>query len=82
MKGEHWLDRLARRRRLLGWAYLTLLALLLLADLLVHHHVYFGPEGLFGFHAGYALVVCAVLVGVAWLLGPWLRRKEDYYDRD
>ncbi len=82
MKGKHWLDRLMAHRALAWRLYLGLLGLLLMADWVVHHHVYFGPEGVFGFHAGYALLVGVVLVGLVRLLGPWLRRGEDYYDRD
>ncbi|MDX1655370.1 MAG: hypothetical protein R3310_09200 [Candidatus Competibacteraceae bacterium] len=59
---------------------IAVLALLLGADLLVHHHQYFGLEDSFGFYAWLALLAAAGGGAVAVLLRRWLRRPEDPYD--
>ncbi|HXH03189.1 MAG TPA: hypothetical protein VNN09_07700 [Candidatus Competibacteraceae bacterium] len=63
----------ARLLRRLPW---LILALLLLAEPLAHHHAYFGLDGWFGFNPLYALLANGVLAGLALLAGPLLRRKE------
>lgn len=58
---------------------LVALALLLLADLFVHHHEHFGVEDRFGFYAFYGFIASAGLVIVGNLLGKLIKRPQDYY---
>jgi len=39
-------------------------------------------DGWFGFHAVYGLLACVAMVLFAKFLGIYLKRGEDYYDRD
>lgn len=59
-----------------------LCALLLAAEPFVHKHGEFGFEGWFGFHGLFGLVACVALVLAAKGLRRWLKRPEDYYERD
>ena len=54
--------------------------MLLLADFVVHRHVYHEWEGLWGFYAGYGFVACVLLVLIAKEMRKLLMRSEDYYD--
>jgi hypothetical protein len=66
-----------------GWAVFAVVLLLsLVPEFFIHHHATFGPEGHFGFYAGYSLLACLAWVAVARLLGGLLRRRETYYDPD
>ena len=53
---------------------------LLLADFVVHRHVYHAWEGLWGFYAIYGFVACVLLVLIAKEMRKLLMRGEDYYD--
>jgi hypothetical protein len=76
---EHWLTRESTIKRL--WIVFALvLAATVLADLLVEHHPYFGPDGTFGFAAWYGFVSCVALIAVAKGLGAILKRPDTYYD--
>lgn len=57
-----------------------LCALLALADLFIHRHVYHVMETLPGFYAFYGFVACVVLVLLAKEMRKILMRREDYYD--
>ena len=61
---------------------IVVLALLVLADLLVHHHApHFGIETSFGFSAWYGFVTCFLMVVVSKkLVGLFLSRRDSYYD--
>ncbi len=75
----HWLVRPDTIRKLWlgGWA---VLGLLVLADLLVAPHPYFGIDGSFGFNAWYGFATCAAMVFGAKALSLWLKRADTYYD--
>lgn len=60
----------------------ALCALLLLAEPLVHKHGEFRFEEWFGFHGFFGFVACVALVVAAKGLRTWLKRPEDYYERD
>lgn len=67
--------------RLLWIVSLVVLALLVAADALVHHHEHFGVDGTFGFYAWYGFGVCAAMVLVSkFVVGLLLKRKDTYYD--
>jgi hypothetical protein len=74
-----WLDDPLNVQRL--WrAFLQLLALLVLAEAFVALSPHFAIERLFGFHAWFGFLACAVMIGIAKLLGLVLKRGERYYD--
>lgn len=81
MNEPHWLDE-PRNVRLLWRLFLAVLALTVLAELLVDLHPHFAIEGLFGFHAWFGLLACAVMIFVAKALGVLLKRPESYYGRE
>jgi hypothetical protein len=77
---DHWLARPGTIRRL--WVvFLAILAALVLADLVVHHHPAFGLDGTFAFGAWYGFIACVVLVVAAKALGAIFKRPDTYYDR-
>lgn len=59
-----------------------LCVLLFAAEPLVHKHGEFGFEDWFGFHGWFGLIACVALVLAAKGLRGWLKRPEDYYERD
>lgn len=77
---DHWLTRPATIRRLWGVFILVLVALVVL-DLVVAHHPYFGLDGTFGFGAWFGFLSCVALVVLAKALGAILKRPDTYYDR-
>lgn len=79
-KQQHWLER-PETIRLLWRAGLTVLALTLAAEFLYEGHPHFGVDGLFGFNAAFGFLSCVAMVLFAKLLGVFLKRDEDYYDR-
>ncbi|MDJ0950721.1 MAG: hypothetical protein QNJ94_17550 [Alphaproteobacteria bacterium] len=79
MKDKHWLVRPDTIRKLwIGSS--VVLALLVIADLFVHHHGAFGIDETFGFYAWYGLLTCAAMVFAAKGLGLILKRPDDFYD--
>jgi hypothetical protein len=76
---EHWLAR-ASTIRLLWRAFLAVLALVVLAELLVEHEPRFTVEGIFGFGAWYGFLACAALILLARVLGLVLKRPDSYYE--
>jgi len=77
---NHWL---VRRSTIIGlwWVFGIILVATVAADLGVEHHPHFGVEGTIGFGAWYGFFACVVLVLFSRLLGVFLKRKDDYYDR-
>jgi hypothetical protein len=76
---DHWLTREATIRRLwIGFAILLLA--LVVVDLVVHHHSYFGLDGTFGFGAWFGLANGVLLILAAKALGWMLERPDNYYD--
>lgn len=54
--------------------------LLVLADFVVHRHIYHDWEKIPAFYAIYGFVGCVVLVLIAREMRKVLMRSEDYYD--
>lgn len=76
---DHWLVR-PGTITMLWWGGCAILALTVLADLIVHHHPYFGIDGIFGFAAWFGFAGCVVLVLGSKALGAVLKRPDTYYD--
>ncbi len=77
---KHWLVR-HRTIRALWLAFAVILATTVVADFFVHRHQYFNLDGSFGFFAWYGLLTCVGMIVFAKLLGLFLKRPDDYYDR-
>ncbi len=54
--------------------------LLVVADFIVHRHIYHDWEKIPAFYAIYGFVGCVVLVVIAKEMRKFLMRGEDYYD--
>jgi hypothetical protein len=76
---DHWLVRASTIRKL-SWASAILLGLTVLAQLAIDVKGFFGVDAWFGFGAIFGFAACAAMVGVAKVLGRWLKRDEHYYE--
>ncbi len=75
----HWLYEPTQHRRL--WvAFIVVLTLTVVAELIWPIHGHFDIESLFGFNALYGFIVCALMIAFAKLLALWLKRPDTYYD--
>ena len=68
-------------RRVL-YALYTCCATLLVIDFLYHRHSQHPWESWRGFYAVYGFVGCVLLVLIAKRLRKWVKRPEDYYDKE
>jgi hypothetical protein len=68
-------------RRVLYSTYACCVVLLVI-DLLYHRHSLHPWQSWRGFYAVYGFVGCVLLVLIAKLLRKWVKRPEDYYDRE
>ena len=76
---DHWLARPETIRRL--WiAFIAVLVVLVLLDLVVEHHPHFTLEAIFGFGAWFGFLSCVGLIIFAKALGFFLKRPDTYYD--
>jgi hypothetical protein len=57
-----------------------MLVIIVLLDLVIDHHAYFGLDGTFGFGAWFGFLSCVVLIVGAKGLGSVLKRPDTYYD--
>ena len=77
---SHWLDKPRNVKRL--WrGFLVLLALMVLAEWLVHLHPQFEVESAFGFHAWFGFMACAAMIVVAKALAMVLKRPDTFYGK-
>lgn len=60
--------------------FYVICGLLVVADFVVHRHIYHDWEKIPAFYAIYGFVGCVVLVLVAREMRKFLMRGEDYYD--
>ena len=58
---------------------ILLLAIILLAEKLMHPHAVFGIEGTPLFHAWFGFAACLSIIMISKILGLFLQRKKDYY---
>ena len=78
-KRTHFFDDPGNVKKVLRVFY-VICAVLLLADFVIHRHVYHEWEGLWGFYPAYGFVACVLLVLIAKEMRKFLMRREDYYD--
>ncbi|GEM_PF-500197 len=62
--------------------FVCILLATLIAQFFVHPHPHFGIDGLFSFHAWFSVLTCVGIVVLSKLLGFWLKRPEDYYEKN
>lgn len=74
-----WFDKPENVSKILKVFY-VLCVLLVIADFIVHRHIYHSWENIPAFYAIYGFVGCSLLVFVAKWMRTFLMRKEDYYD--
>lgn len=78
-KPEGFFDKPANINLMLKVFY-VICALLVIADFIVHRHIYHDWENIPAFYAIYGFVGCVVLVLIAKEMRKVLMRGEDYYD--
>ncbi len=78
---QNWFYRQSSIRKLWTGAVIVLALIVLLELFLTKPHLHFSIEGIFGFYALYGFWACVATVLVAKLLGFFMKRKDDYYDR-
>ncbi|WP_394132367.1 hypothetical protein [Shewanella maritima] len=61
--------------------FYVICVLLVLADFIVHRHIYHNWENVPGFYAIYGFVGCVILVLIAKGMRKVLMKEEDYYDK-
>lgn len=80
-----WLDEPRHVNRIVYGLYTACIGLVI-AELLIDRHAYFGVEGWVGFYAAFGFLAYCGIVNTAKVLRRLLRRPEDYYlsegDRD
>ena len=74
-----WFDKQENVKKMLKVFYVSCV-LLVVADLIVHRHIYHSWENIPAFYAIYGFVGCSILVFVAKWMRTFLMRGEDYYD--
>jgi hypothetical protein len=77
---KHWLVR-PETIRMLWLVFGGILALTAVAGLFIEQYDHFGIEASFAFYAWYGFITCVGMVVLAKLLGIFLKRPDDYYQR-
>ncbi len=84
MRNEHdkqdFFDKPENISKILKVFY-VICGLLVVADFIVHRHVYHTWENMPAFYAIYGFVGCVILVLVAKAMRKVLMKEEDYYDK-
>lgn len=81
MDQKHWLYKPENIAKLWCWG-IAVLIVTVLGEFAYLAHPYFTVDGWFGFNAAFGFIACVVMVLFAKLLGVFLKRHEDYYERD
>lgn len=76
---DGFFDKPENIRKMLKVFY-VICGLLVVADFVVHRHVYHDWENIPAFYAIYGFVGCTILVLIAKEMRKVLMRGEDYYD--
>ncbi len=61
--------------------FYAICVLLIVADFVVHRHIYVSFEEIPAFYALYGFVACVVLVVIAKAMRKFVMRDEKYYDK-
>jgi len=61
--------------------FYVICVLLVVADFMVHRHIYHDWENMPAFYAVYGFVGCVILVLIAKAMRKVLMKEEDYYDQ-
>jgi hypothetical protein len=64
------------------WSVIVTCAVLFLLDAFYEKHPEFAMEKIFGFYGLYGFIACVGLVLAAKEMRKFLKRDEDYYDRE
>ncbi len=78
---SHWLDE-PRHVQLLWRAFIVVLALTVLAEILAPAHGGFEIAHWLGFNAAFGFIVCIVMIFAAKALGRLLQRPDSFYAKD
>lgn len=78
-KKQDFFDKPNNIKKILRVFY-AICILLVVADFIVHRHIYHDWENIPAFYAVYGFVGCVLLVLIAKEMRKFLMRKEDYYD--
>ncbi|GAA6135764.1 hypothetical protein NBRC116188_25540 [Oceaniserpentilla sp. 4NH20-0058] len=76
---DGWFDKPENISKMLKVFY-VMCVLLVIADFIVHRHIYHSWENIPAFYAVYGFVGCSILVFIAKWMRTFLMRGEDYYD--
>lgn len=76
---QGWFDKKENLDLFLKLFYGSLVVLLVM-DLFVEKHPYFGFDGVPSFSAAYGFIACVLLVLVAKVLRLFLMKNEEYYN--
>tara|TARA_R110001592_G_C12607650_1_gene696530 strand:- start:268 stop:522 length:255 start_codon:yes stop_codon:yes gene_type:complete len=79
LDSDGWFDKPENVSKMLKVFY-VICGLLVIADFIVHRHIYHSWENVPGFYAIYGFVGCSLLVFIAKWMRTFLMREEDYYD--
>jgi hypothetical protein len=80
-KKQYLFDR-PRNVKIVLYSLYVSCGILLLLDFIVHRHISHTWERLLGFYSIYGFIGCVSIVfGSKWLR-TYIRRDEDYYERD
>ena len=78
---QHWILRSENIKKL--WIYsLALLISLILIQFILPITGHFDVEGWLGFGAWYGFISCVFMILFAKLLGIFVKRVDDYYEKD
>lgn len=75
----HFFDKPEGLKRVLK-IFFTSLIILVIVDIFIHKHGYFGFDEYPSFYGAFGFIACVLLVLAArFILRPIVKRKEDYY---
>lgn len=82
-KESKFFDKPENIKKMLWGFYASLVALVLIDILFVHHeHSYFPWDGKPGFFAAFGFVACVLVILISKVLRFFLIRGNDYYGED
>tara|TARA_Y100000590_G_scaffold467150_1_gene645018 strand:+ start:19267 stop:19488 length:222 start_codon:yes stop_codon:yes gene_type:complete len=61
--------------------FITVLIILFFSDLLIDRKSYFKIDEVFAFPSIYGFLSCIFLIVISKVIGIFLKRKDDYYDK-